>query len=154
VVARSADKLNTLAKEIGVDRTTVIAADLSQPGAAAAIYAQLPSVDILINNAGIGDFGPFAEVDLAKTLGMIQVNVASLVELTRLHLPGMVAQGSGRILNVASTAAFQPGRLMAACYATKSFVLSFSEGISEELRARFTPRSVVRRMVKSMRSAH
>jgi uncharacterized protein len=134
VVARSASKLDALAAELGRDKVTVIAADLSQPGAAAAIHAQLPAVEVLVNNAGIGDFGAFAEVDLDKSLAMMQLNMASVVALARLYLPTMVANRSGKVLNVASTAAFQPGPLMAVYYATKSFVLSFSEAISEELR--------------------
>ncbi|MGH9008770.1 MAG: SDR family NAD(P)-dependent oxidoreductase [Acidimicrobiia bacterium] len=87
-----------------------------------------------VNNAGVGDFGPFAEADLDKTMAMIRLNVAGPTELTRRYLPGMLERGSGRILNVASTAAFQPGPLMAVYYATKAYVLSFSEAIAEELR--------------------
>jgi short-subunit dehydrogenase len=132
LAARSADKLTDLAQELGGART--IEVDLSRADGPSAITAQLESVDVLVNNAGVGDFGPFAAADLAKTRGMIQLNVTSLTELTRAYLPGMLERGSGRVLNVASTAAFQPGPLMAVYYATKSYVLSFSEAIAEETR--------------------
>jgi len=89
---------------------------------------------VLVNNAGVGDFGPFAEADPDRTLAMIQLNITSLTALTRAYLPGMLERGSGRIMNVASTASFQPGPLMAVYYATKSYVLSFTEAIAEETR--------------------
>jgi uncharacterized protein len=133
LVARSESKLRDLAAELGPS-TRVIAADLSSPDAAASIHAQAPEVDILVNNAGVGDFGPFADAELAKTMSMIQLNVASLTELTHRYVGVMRTRGSGRIMNVASTAAFQPGPLMAVYYATKAYVLSFSEALSEELR--------------------
>ncbi len=132
LVARSAAKLETLAEELGGAR--VIAADLSDPSAIAKIAAEVPSVDVLVNNAGVGDFGPFAAADPDKTLGMIQLNVTSLTALTRAYLPGMLERGTGKIMNVASTASFQPGPLMAVYYATKAYVLSFSEALSEETR--------------------
>lgn len=132
LVARSAAKLDALAEELGGAR--VIAADLADPAAVAKIAAEVPAVDVLINNAGVGDFGPFAEADIDKTLGMIQLNVTSLTALTRTYLPGMLERGSGRIMNVASTASFQPGPLMAVYYATKAYVLSFSEALAEETR--------------------
>ena len=88
---------------------------------------------MLVNNAGFGDLGPFARADLAKMLRMIQVNVTALTELTGLFLPGMLARGRGRILNVGSVAGFQPGPLMAVYYATKAFVNSFSEALSNEV---------------------
>lgn len=134
LVARRADALEAAAAELGRDRVRVHAADLTRPGAAAALAEAVPRVDVLVNNAGVGNFGPFAEADLDRTLGMIQLNVAALTELTRRYLPGMVATGRGRVLNVASTAAFQPGPLMAVYYATKAYVLSFSEALAEELR--------------------
>ncbi len=132
LVARSAAKLEALAEELGGAR--VIAADLADPAAVAKIAAEVPAVDVLINNAGVGDFGPFAEADIDKTLGMIQLNVTSLTALARTYLPGMLERGSGRIMNVASTASFQPGPLMAVYYATKAYVLSFSEALAEETR--------------------
>ena len=88
---------------------------------------------VLVNNAGYGLGGPFADTDLRKELDMIQVNIAAVTHLTKLFLKPMVARKFGRILNVASTAAFQPGPLMSVYYATKAYVLSFSEAIAEEL---------------------
>ena len=132
LVARSAAKLDALATELGGAR--VIAADLSDPSAVAKIAAEIPDVDVLVNNAGVGDFGAFAEADTDRTLAMIQLNVTSLTALTRVYLPGMLARGSGRVMNVASTASFQPGPLMAVYYATKAYVLSFSEALTEETR--------------------
>ncbi len=134
LVARRADKLDALADELGRERVHTHVADLARAGAVAPIVAAVPSVDILVNNAGVGDFGAFVDADVDKTLDMIQLNVAALTELTRAYLPGMVTRGQGRVLNVASTAAFQPGPLMAVYYATKAYVLSFSEAIAEELR--------------------
>ena len=132
LVARRADALEALAAELGGAR--VLAADLADPAAPAKLAAEVPDVDVLVNNAGVGDYGPFAEADLAKTLGMLQLNVAALTELTRRYLPGMLKRGNGRVLNLASTAAFQPGPLMAVYYATKAYVLSFSEAVAEEVR--------------------
>ncbi len=132
LVARSAGKLEALAAELGGAR--VIAADLSDPAAVGKIAAEVPNTDVLVNNAGVGDFGPFAEADADKTLAMIQLNVTALTALTRQYLPGMLARGSGRVLNVASTASFQPGPLMAVYYTTKAYVLSFTEAIAEEVR--------------------
>jgi uncharacterized protein len=90
--------------------------------------------DVLVNNAGFGGWGAFASLDPDRELAMIDVNVAALTHLCRLLLPGMLERRRGRILNVASTAAFQPGPFMAVYYATKSYVLSFSEALAEELR--------------------
>ena len=132
LVARSAAKLDARATELGGAR--VIAADLSDPSAVAKIAAEIADVDVLVNNAGVGDFGAFAEADPDRTLAMIQLNVTSLTALTRAYLPGMLARGSGRVMNVASTASFQPGPLMAVYYATKAYVLSFSEALTEETR--------------------
>lgn len=132
LVARSADKLKRLAAELG--GAQVIAADLATPEGVAAVTTAVPDTEILVNNAGIGDFGPFAEADPAKTDRMIQLNVTALTALTRHYLPTMVRNGHGRVLNVASTASFQPGPLMAVYYATKAYVLSFSEAVSEETR--------------------
>jgi short-subunit dehydrogenase len=115
----------------------VIAADLSKADAPRSIVEGVSrlglEVDVLVNNAGYGLYGPFAETSLATELDMIQVNIAALTELTKRLLPGMVARRSGRILNLASTAAFVPGPLMAVYYATKAYVLSFSEAIANEL---------------------
>ena len=131
LVARTENKLRALASELG---GTYIAADLADPDAPRAVFAKAGAVDVLVNNAGYGLFGPFAETHLRKEMEMIQVNVVALMQLTKLVLPRMIERRAGRILNVASTAAFQPGPLMAVYYATKAFVLSFSEAIADELR--------------------
>jgi len=137
LVARREEKLRELAKDLGVT-STVIAADLSKPDAAQQIANALVeksiNIDVLVNNAGLGLAGPFIAKDFAKDLEMIQVNIVALTQLTKLLLPGMVARKQGRILNLASTASFQPGPLMAIYYATKAYVLSFSEALAEELR--------------------
>ncbi len=139
--ARRKDRLESLAAELQREyrvRTLVIASDLSEPGAALdlcrAIAAEGVEIDVLVNNAGFGLLGNFAETPWERELGMIDLNVRALVELTKRFLPGMVERGRGRVLNVASTAAFQPGPLMAVYFATKAFVLSFSEAVNEELR--------------------
>jgi short-subunit dehydrogenase len=141
LVARSRSKLDALANELEKahgTRSYVVTADLSQPDGPDAIVREIErlglAIDVLINNAGHGLFGGFLETELDRELGMIQLNIASLVALTKKVLPTMVARGRGRILNVASTAAFQPGPLMAVYYASKAFVLSFSEALAEELR--------------------
>jgi hypothetical protein len=97
------------------------------------VHRAVPKIDVLVNNAGFGVFGKFAEKSLAEELNMMQLNMTALVALTRLYLPAMISAQSGKIMNVASTAAFQPGPLMAIYYATKAFVLSFSEAIANEL---------------------
>lgn len=140
LVARSEDRLNKLKSELehthGI-KATVIAADLAQPDSAKNIFTATETaglkIDILVNNAGFGGHGKFHERDLAKDQAMIQVNIASLVSLTHLYLKGMVSRNSGKILHVASTAAFIPGPLQAVYYATKAFVMSFSQAIAQEL---------------------
>jgi short-subunit dehydrogenase len=116
----------------------VLPQDLSKTGSAPALVGDIRAagrrVGIVINNAGVGLYGAFLDTDLAAETRMIQLNVVSLVELTKLCLPEMVTRGGGRILNVASTAGFVPGPLMAVYYATKAFVLSFSDALAEELR--------------------
>ena len=141
LVARSADTLEGVARQLearhGI-RALAVVADLSAPGAPDEVFARVRSaglrVDILVNNAGSGLGGAFAATDLATELRMITLNVTALTHLTKLSLPGMLERGAGRILNVASTAAFAPGPFMAVYYATKAFVLSFSEALAEELR--------------------
>jgi len=140
LVARSADKLRQLASELEKaysTRSLILAADLSEPGAAAYVLDQTTraniAVDILVNNAGFGQYGFFAENDLEECLRQIQLNVTTLTHLTRLYLPEMLERKEGRILNVASTAAFQPGPLMAVYFATKAYVLHFSEALANEL---------------------
>jgi uncharacterized protein len=111
--------------------------DLSVPGAAQQVYDEVKSldfdVDYLINNAGFGDYGFFHQCDWDKQERMINLNILALTQLTRLFLPDMIKRKSGKILNVASTAAFQPGPLMSVYYASKAYVLSFSEAIANEL---------------------
>jgi uncharacterized protein len=111
-----------------------VAADLAQPDAARSIVAALDGagVDVLVNNAGFGGVGAFAERSRDDDLRMVAVNVTALTDLTKLLLPPMVARGRGRVLNVASTAAFQPGPFMAVYYATKAYVLSLSQALAEE----------------------
>jgi len=138
---RRTDRLQALAsqlqREYGVS-VTVLTKDLAVPGAADELHAELKqlglSVDCLVNNAGFGLYGFFAESNLSDQLQIIQVNLTALTHLSRLVLPDMIARRRGRILNVASTAAFQPGPLMSIYYATKAFVLSFSEALADELR--------------------
>jgi uncharacterized protein len=141
IVARSEQKLSQLAdeirKEFGVT-VKVIAADLCDMNAVEEIYntckAEDIQIDYLVNNAGFGDFGFFIESDWKKTEQMIDLNIKSLTYMSRLFAPEMVAKKSGKILNVASTAAFQPGPTMAVYYATKSYVLFLSEAMSNELK--------------------
>jgi uncharacterized protein len=140
LVARSADKLNQLATELGSKGITVnvMAKDLSNYNTAKELYdwcsQQNIHIDYLVNNAGFGDFGFFHESDWKKQEQMINLNITTLTYLTRLFLPAMVQKGNGRIMNVASTAAFQPGPTMSVYYATKAYVLHFSEAISNELK--------------------
>ena len=139
LVARSADKLQALADELArAHRITahVVAIDLAQPGAAARVAEAaraIGRVDVLVNNAGFATFGPFAASDLAVEIDEIRLNVETLTDLTKRMLPDLLA-AKGRILNVASTAAFQPGPVMAVYYATKAYVLSFSEALAFELK--------------------
>ena len=132
LVARSEAKLRELADQLG--NAKVVVADLISPDAPQRIFDATGPVDVLINNAGFGISGLFAETDLRKELDIIQVNIAALTHLTKLYLRPMVARRSGRIMNVASTAAFQAGPLMAVYYASKAFVLSFSEAVADELQ--------------------
>jgi short-subunit dehydrogenase len=140
LAARNEEKLSVVVDEVralGVQAEFLVT-DLAERDAPLALHAQVKNrgvpLDVLVNNAGFGALGPFHQVDLRRQLDMIQVNVAALVELTHRFLPDMIARkAGGGILNVASTAAFQPGPHMAIYYATKAFVLSFSEAIGEEL---------------------
>ena len=133
LVARSRGRLSEIAAELKPTPVQAIVKDLTLDGAAEEVHREVPKVDVLVNNAGYGVYGPFVQTPLADELGMLQLNMTALVILTKLYLPGMVAAKSGKVLNVASTAAFQPGPLMALYYATKAFVLSFSEAIASEL---------------------
>ncbi|MEQ7873692.1 SDR family oxidoreductase [Sphingomonas sp. ASV193] len=137
LVARRKERLEALAAEVGNARA--LALDLGQPGAAAALVADLAAhgerVDMLVNNAGFGLWGRFTELGGARQREMIDLNVGTLVELCHAVLPEMVRRKEGAILNVASTAAFQPGPGMATYFATKAFVLSFTEALHEEVKA-------------------
>ena len=136
LVARRRNELEALADELGNARALVM--DLGEPGAAAAVTADVAAngekVGTLINNAGFGLWGKFAALDGPRQRAMIDLNVGTLVELCHAVLPGMIERKSGAILNIASTAAFQPGPGMAVYFATKAFVLSFSEALHEEVR--------------------
>lgn len=141
LIARSADKLEELASELRAQYGVlvhVLPADLGAPEAAERLQAEVAArgltVEILVNNAGFGVYGPYLELEGAKELAMIQLNVAVLTDLTKRFLPGMVERGRGGVLNVASTAAFQPGPGMAVYYATKAYVLSYSEALHHELQ--------------------
>lgn len=141
IVARRPEELDRIAAELATRhsvRVHPIALDLSAPDAADRLSATLPDdyrpIDVLVNNAGFAQFGPFVDADPEAESAMLQLNVLALTRLTRLLLPGMVERGAGRILNVASTAAFLPGPGMAVYYATKAYVLSFSEALAEEIR--------------------
>ncbi|MCW3834973.1 SDR family NAD(P)-dependent oxidoreductase [Sphingomonas canadensis] len=141
LTARRTERLEALAAELregaGV-KVDVIAADLAEPGAPGALMAEIGrrglAVNLLINNAGFGQGGAFATQDRARIAAMIEVNCRALTELAHAVLPGMLQMRSGAILNVASTAAFQPGPGMAVYYATKAYVLSLSEALHEEVR--------------------
>jgi short-subunit dehydrogenase len=141
LVATREETLRSVAKELE-ERfhagTRVIAKDLSRPEGPREIFEELNRdgvcVDILVNNAGFGGLGPFAETDLKYNLDMIAVNLTGLTELCGVFLPRMLEQKHGRILNVASTAAFQAGPLMSVYYATKAYVVSFSEALANEVR--------------------
>ncbi|GAC1393004.1 MAG: SDR family oxidoreductase [Vulcanimicrobiaceae bacterium] len=136
IVARSGPKLEELAAQFRAQYGVTVqplVQDLSAPSAAQEVFKQAGHCDVLVNNAGFATYGKFAENSWEEQREELQLNVVTLTELTKLYLPGMIAQRWGRILNVASTAAFQPGPLMAVYYATKAYVLSFSEAIENEL---------------------
>jgi short-subunit dehydrogenase len=140
LVARRRDRLDACAADLaskhGV-RAVVLAEDLTDPAAPERIASEVTkrgiAVDFLVNNAGFGTTGAFVQLDLARELAMVQVNVTALVHLTRLFLPPMVARRSGRVLNLGSTAGLVPGPFMAVYYASKAFVNSFTEALSYEL---------------------
>jgi len=141
LTARSESTLRDVANRVASThrvKATPIAQDLGQIGGGAQLKAAIAQqglrVDVLVNNAGFGHAGPFSESDIGSELGMIDLNIRALVELTHLYWPNMLASRTGGVLNVASTAAFQPGPLMATYFASKAFVLSFSEALWEEAR--------------------
>jgi uncharacterized protein len=140
LVARRRDPMQALAAELQASGTkvTVISIDLGKPGGAAELMEIVEqrglAIDTLINAAGIGDSSRFDRADPEKISAMLQVNVVALTELTRLILPGMAARRRGKVMLIASTAAFQPGPEMAVYYATKAYVLSFGRALGYELR--------------------
>lgn len=140
LVARSEQKLLQIAQDFTSQyeiKVEIIVKDLALPSAPTEIFTKLQhagiKVDVLVNNAGFGSYGFFHETDLASELELLQVNIVGLTHLTKLFLPEMVQQGFGKVLNVSSGAAFQPGPLMAVYFASKAYVLSFSEAIANEL---------------------
>ncbi|WNR43342.1 SDR family NAD(P)-dependent oxidoreductase [Paenibacillus roseipurpureus] len=137
LVARNEKNLEEIKQTWKDVNVTILPKDLSEPGAAKEVFEFVQqrniTVDVLVNNAGFGLMGKFDELDIQKQVNMIQLNVTALTELTYYFLKGMKHRNHGKIMNVASTAAFQPGPLMAIYYATKAFVLSFSEALVEEL---------------------
>jgi uncharacterized protein len=141
LVARSADRLAEIARELATAhpiKAEVVALDLSQPEAASQLFADLKrrglAIDLLVNNAGFGELRPYADSDWENQRQMIQLNVVTLAQLTRLFLPEMIRRKSGKILNVGSTGSFAPVPNMAVYAASKAFVLSFSEALSAELQ--------------------
>jgi uncharacterized protein len=141
LAARSEAALNAVAGRLSAAhgvKAAVFAVDLGEHGGgtrlAQAVSAAGLKVDVLVNNAGFGKAGAFAGSEIGPQLGMIDLDVRALVELTHIYWPGMLAQNRGGVLNVASMAAFVPGPLMAVYYASKAFVLSFSEALWEEAR--------------------
>lgn len=141
LIARNKRKLYELRRTLEEryqNHVFVISADLTQPDDIRMIHERLKTwqleVDVLVNNAGLGDWGLFQDCDWEKQERMIGLNILSMTHLTRLLLPSMIAQGSGIILNVASTAAFQPGPWMSVYFATKAFCLSFSQALADELQ--------------------
>ncbi len=141
ITARDKAKLQQVAAQLEDkhgNRVHVLPADLARTEAPASLFAEIGRrglrVDVLVNNAGFGAYGAFADTNVQTELEMIQVNVTAVTHLTRLALPGMLERKQGRIMNVASTAGFLPGPLMAVYYATKAYVISFSEAIANELK--------------------
>lgn len=141
LVARSVDKLEKLAETIKQNyKVEVISidVDLSDETGVNSLISTIDKqgiqIDTLINNAGFGDFGDFAKADLAKNMEMIRLNVSALTHLSHFALQAMIKTGKGKIMNVASTAAFMPGPGMAVYYASKAYVLSFSEALTRELK--------------------
>jgi uncharacterized protein len=137
LIARSRDKLESLAAELRAQhgvKVETVALDLGALDAATSVFARVPACDILINNAGFANNGRFDELAPGSIREEIMLDVLTLTELTRAYLPGMLARGAGRVMNVASTAGFLPGPYMAVYYAAKAFVISFSQAIAEELR--------------------
>ncbi|MEK4366607.1 SDR family NAD(P)-dependent oxidoreductase [Paenibacillus sp. FSL R5-0473] len=140
LVARSEGKIQDLAQEYqkkyGI-QATVIAKDVAAPGVPQEIYNELKEkgivVDYLVNNAGFGLFGTFMETDMEQEVNMIDVNIKALTVMTKLFLPDMIQRGHGGVMNVASLVGFFPGPMMSVYYATKAYVLSFTEALENEV---------------------
>lgn len=140
IVARREERLEDFAKTVRKEfdvNVNIVVMDLSVDGSRKNLFDQVKSqnieIDYLINNAGFGDYGPFVDSNLDRQIEMVNLNVMALTELTRLFLPDMVGRRQGAILNVASTAAFQAGPMMSVYFATKAFVLHFSEAVANEV---------------------
>lgn len=143
IVARNVEALNNLKNELEEEfkvLVEVIEMDLMLPHAAQKLHSILVDrnieIDYLFNNAGLGGYGKFHERNIQKELDMIQLNIVALTELTHLILPDMIRRNKGKILNSASTAGFMPGPLQAVYFATKAYVVSFSQGIAHELKGK------------------
>lgn len=141
LIARSKEKLTVIAHELEKEfsiSVSILAKDLTQSGAPLEIFAELQKkkieIDILVNNAGFATYGLFSETNIQEEVEEIQLNITSLTYLTKLFLPQMLRRKKGKILNIASLAAFLPGPLMAVYYATKAYVLHFSEALAQELK--------------------
>lgn len=137
LVARRAERLQKLKEELSVN-VTIIRADVSDVQVCKALYQRVKkeAIDILINNAGFGDFGSFNKTSLDKDIQMLHTNIQAVHILTKLFLKDFIKRDSGYILNVASSAAFLPGPFMATYYATKSYVLRLSMAVYKELKVR------------------
>ena len=133
IVARNKELLEQLKKELETN-VEVIAMDLSDKDNCYKLHEQIKEIDLLINNAGFGEFGEFVETDLDKEIALINTNITALHILTKLYLKDMVKENRGRILNVASIAGFMPGPLMATYYASKNYVVSLTRAIKKELK--------------------
>jgi short-subunit dehydrogenase len=141
IVARNEQRLEETARilrESGAADVTTISCDLSYQGAAQKVYDEVQqkgiTVDVLVNDAGAGEYGPFSETSLEEELAIIQLNAASLVHMTKLFLKDMLARDNGRILQLASIASYQPTPYLAVYAATKAFVLSFTDAVAEEIK--------------------
>ena len=133
IVARNTTRLEELKAELNTN-VQIISMDLTSEENCKKLYEQAKDIDLLVNNAGFGEFGFFTETDLDKEINMIKTNIIALHILTKLYLKDMKEKNSGQILNVASIAGFMPGPLMATYYATKNYVVRLSESIREELK--------------------
>jgi len=137
LVARNGSRLTEISEELSREygiNAVPVPADLSDISACERLYEITGPVEVLVNNAGFGDYGEYRLCEWSKQETMIRLNDIALAKISHMYIPDMVSRGSGKILNIASVAAFQPGPLMSVYYASKAFVLSFSQALSEELR--------------------